>query len=431
MDIVRWKAHLLFAPCDVHTAKRVIDTNAALFLTTGKSCQDGVLRFPCRLGHIFWFSRIMLDAEASRGNDLIVVCAGKDDNHLIATSALLLGSYFVLCKGESVDDVATCFTKGNSRMKDILETVRTYGSNLTVTDCWRALETANEIGWLDFTSPSVDFDRCIDMGEYLHYDKPANGGVHVVVPSELIVFRCPSDSMTGAPGDVRRPPAYYAEVLADFGVRLVLRCGGAPYDKKPFLAAGIDVDDFPILDPTSPHALAIAARCLTMLARGCSGAVALHHDDDAHGHEHAVRQLVASYLVSRHDFDPAAAAAWDRMVRAEHGPAAAAAAAAAAAVVFSVESDPTANADSDGPAAAHPIDGNSRVQQSVGQVVDALQLEPLSCHRRRGGRGAQAETAATARPRRSRSLTAACGPRAAVRARKAHGSAAGRGFPLM
>jgi hypothetical protein len=303
-------------------------------------------------------------------------------------------------------------------MADILETVRADGENLAITDCWRALDKAKEIGWLDFTSPAVDFDNCIDMREYLHYDSPANGGVHVVVPSKLIVFRCPSDDPTNeCDVPLRRTPAYYAEVLADFGVRLVLRCGGAPYDKAPLLAAGIDVDDLPILDPAPPPALALAARCLLMLANACPGALALHYGEGPDGRSRAVERLVASYLVSRHGFDPAAAVAWDRMVRP------AAAASAAASVVYSI-----ASAADAGPAApVAPADGASSAPSPAGQAMDALQLEPLVRRRWRGGRSAPAEPAP---PRRSRSLAAPRRARPAARSRTSDGRAASGGFQL-
>jgi hypothetical protein len=299
-------------------------------------------------------------------------------------------------------------------------------SDLSVTDCLQALGIAKEIGWLDFTSPSVDIDCCIDMCEYLHYDSPANGGLHVVVPSELIIFPCPQSAPGSDQPDADadnnlhgRTAALYADALSDFGVRLVLRCGGAEYDNSAFAAAGIDVEDLPLPDPPSPPLLALAARRFVALTHICPGPVALHGGCDGDGQDfgggggggggsssggrRAVEALIAAYLVGRHAFDPPVAAAWARMARPEG-----AAAAAAAAPVFSLE-DATA-----GPLPLHRGTAGCAAEAAL----EALQLEPADRGRRRSqpsapamGRAAAADAAAVVPERaRGRSLALSHGP---------------------
>ncbi len=70
-------------------------------------------------------------------------------------------------------------------------------------DGWRAISQAKSNGWLDFLNDEVDIDHCIDMQEYLHYSSPANGVLHVIIPSQLIAFQCPSrlSSISTAPDD--------------------------------------------------------------------------------------------------------------------------------------------------------------------------------------------------------------------------------------
>ncbi len=64
---------------------------------------------------------------------------------------------------------------------------------LTVLDGWCALYGAKANGWLNFQDKDVDIDSCIDMQEYLHYDNPLNGFLHVIVPSRLIAIKRPMD----------------------------------------------------------------------------------------------------------------------------------------------------------------------------------------------------------------------------------------------
>jgi hypothetical protein len=87
--------------------------------------------------------------------------------------------------------------------------------------------------------------------EHLHYDSPANGSLHVLVPGKLLAIACPRDLEGGAvwsdAGDARRfSAAYYPDIFGDFGVRMVVRCGGRPYDTRALEAHGIVVEDLPI-----------------------------------------------------------------------------------------------------------------------------------------------------------------------------------------
>ena len=104
---------------------------------------------------------------------------------------------------------------------------------ITIQDCWQALAHSQQLGWLDFTNTNIDVDRSIDMQEHLHYDSPANGSLHVLVPGKLLAIDCPRDLEGGAvwsdAGDARRfSAAYHPDIFGDFGVRMVVRCGGRP-----------------------------------------------------------------------------------------------------------------------------------------------------------------------------------------------------------
>jgi hypothetical protein len=112
------------------------------------------------------------------------------------------------------------------------------GEGLTVIDGWRALHGAKANGWLNFQDDDVDIDSCIDMQEYLHYDRPFNGALHVIVPSRLLAFQSPArldHSSSASPwrdcgGERHFGPAYYARLARCRAVVMAFH--------EPALAAG-------------------------------------------------------------------------------------------------------------------------------------------------------------------------------------------------
>jgi hypothetical protein len=213
----------------------------------------------------------------------------------------------------------------------------TADSTIAVQDCWRALKHAHHLGWVDFTSGDADVDRCIDMQEYLHYDSPANGSLHVVVPGKLLAFTCPRDiaSSLGASwsdeGGTRHfSAAYYLDIFEDFGVRVVVRSGGQHYDAHSLMMRGIGVEDlrlpsaatgsdsdlFPEFDDSPAARLCVAVsafrnadRFLT-LARLAPGAIALHGSDPDGSLGASGRLLAETYLIRAHGFGGPDALAW-------------------------------------------------------------------------------------------------------------------------
>ncbi len=171
------------------------------------------------------------------------------------------------------------------------------------------------------------------MQEYLHYDNPANGLLHVIIPSKLIAFQRPSSAPVSngrwADVDGKRllSPAFFAEILyGDFEVELVVRCetfdpelasneldgtsrGG--YDDGAFEEWGVAVEWLSAGGAEGAAGLRDMDRFLT-LARLAPGTIAIHGGEGAalgRGGE----LLVVSLLVSRYGFDAAAALAWLRI----------------------------------------------------------------------------------------------------------------------
>lgn len=201
-----------------------------------------------------------------------------------------------------------------------------YTDQLVVQDCWKAIYHAcTRCGWLRTDSkhflslqqeePKRSQIDAIDMQEYVHYDSPINGYLHVLVPEKLLVFNCPEDLPDGAlwadEGSERRfSAAYYADVFGDFGVDVVVRgCADGVYDTAAFGERGIEVEDLPLDDDAVPT-LGEVDRFLAVV-RFAPGAVAVHGGRGGLG---AAGTLIAAHLISGHGFLAADAIAWVRLI---------------------------------------------------------------------------------------------------------------------
>jgi hypothetical protein len=145
--------------------------------------------------------------------------------------------------------------------------------------------------------------------------------VHVVVPGKILMFGtpCPDlpESCTWQDVDGRRhfSAEFYADLLQELGVSVVIRAEAAEYDPAPFTRRGIAVED---LEPPGQRsrgggALTLQAldRFLALLACA-SGSVALHC-----GSRPAFADaLLSAYLLRRRLFaDPAGALSWLSIAR--------------------------------------------------------------------------------------------------------------------
>ena len=204
--------------------------NSTQFVSGSRS-KSGVDEFePSSLKDIHEFCNQLWRNQAYRQGETVVVCAGTTSREITET-ALLVGSFMIICNDVDPGDVDTAFHPISSRFIP-------YSDQLTLANCWDALHHASaHCGWLSpetkhFLSPHPRNPVALDMREYLHYDSPLNGSFHAIVPDQLLVFDCPADLPDGrawadAGGERRFSAAYYADVFGDFGVRVVVRCGGA------------------------------------------------------------------------------------------------------------------------------------------------------------------------------------------------------------
>ena len=197
-------------------------------------------------------------------------------------------------------------------------------TSITVFDCWKAMRRANSLGWLDLSSDrelredelgSQMKSPMLDMEECTHYSNPLNGSLHFVIPGRLLHIPSPTDLPDGlqwldAHGARSFSPSFYADLLAEFNVVLVICLVECDYDRGPFTQSGMGVEEL-CLRPDSPDILRAADRFLSLMA-AAPGAVAIHGGCGGAGLRYA-GTLVSAHMMSRLGFGAGDAAAWLRM----------------------------------------------------------------------------------------------------------------------
>jgi hypothetical protein len=256
----------------------------------------------------------------------IVVCIGRNDESRLYMTAVLLGGFLILENNMDFDQVTTAFQSVDAHFDRMLA-----GSpKVSVHDCWRALSHARSLGWMHLfrdvemtpspASVQPDDETPVELEEMLHYASPLNGNVHAVVPGKILCFPTPAtlpanhlwmDEEAAGRGLKRRfSAAFLADLLADLGVDVAVCLHASAYDRAPFTAHNIEVEDL-LADPAGPHMLRAIDRFLAVAA-AAPGLIALHSgtpDDPG-----LLGALVLSYLTRRLRFDPDSAVAWIAMV---------------------------------------------------------------------------------------------------------------------
>jgi hypothetical protein len=208
-----------------------------------------------------------------------------------------------------------------------------------------------------------------------------NGGLHIVIPGALLLFRADYDDSAPSWRDVgparEFSTGFYASLFAEMGASAVLALDPAAYDPAPFAAAGLvhlhlhpadaaagtDADAANAAaagDATGTDAATAAGRPPGLLSLHAmdrfaavvdaadGGPVAAHLAGDDAGLREQAAGLVCAYLASRRLLGPREAAAWLCLCWPGPPPAPAAAAAAAADHAANNGSDEGGSCDDEG-----------------------------------------------------------------------------------
>ena len=256
-----------------------------------------------------------LDRELVDHPDVQIVLCIDEGARVLTNAVFLLGAYMILKLAIPPAKVIENFAEVDSQQLVPYRDASFLKPNfeLTLIDCWRGLDRSRQHGWVRY-SPADYMWGAIDVDEYRHYDDPANGDVHQLIPGELIALPSP-ENLAGADfcdhPDGRRAfsPAYMSEILRDMGVATLVRLGAKQYDAGAMAARGIRVVDIACPDDGRPPDAAVEAFLREMDA--APGAVAVHC---ATGRG-ATGALAALQLMRSHGFTAREAMGWLQIVR--------------------------------------------------------------------------------------------------------------------
>ena len=247
--------------------------------------------------------------------DHAVVFGPYNSPREITNASLLAGAVLILCKnGLLLPDVLAMLEPVSCRFEQ-------YEAGVTIQGALASLAHTKILGWLDFKANFEFGDWAslfepfpkLDMEEFTHYSENVNGGMHILVPSKIILF--PEATLNhGAAAwvDAGRKrlftSAFHAKLLKNMKVNIVLQHCKNPVDEHAFETSNIEVED---MDFAQNEGLMRKADRLIVTARHPRSVVGIQRSSQSHP---LFDTPMMTLLINQYSFDGASSLAWIRMV---------------------------------------------------------------------------------------------------------------------
>jgi cell division cycle 14 len=246
------------------------------------------------------------------------LCFSASGKRELTNAVFLLGAYLILVRDMLSEEVVEIFEWIDSNVAVPYRDASFVNSDfdLTLLDCWKGLEQGKELGWVacPTTSNPMLWGQ-IDERILEHYDDPANGDLHEIIPNCLYAFRGPvhiagqREYFDDKHGHRLVSPHFYARAFLKLGITAVVRLNEPRYDPRDFEAHGIAHHDLAFDDCTPPPARIV--RDFLRVAASSPGGVAVHCKAGLG----RTGTLIALYMMRHHGFAARHAMAWVRIMR--------------------------------------------------------------------------------------------------------------------
>lgn len=248
------------------------DTSSAHFFTV----DDILLHQPFFPGHDFGplnincaykFCQILiskLNAPEHANKRIYYYCSIRPQAK--SNAAVLIGIYQIVYGGRTSAQAYEPLKALEPYMpfRDASQSLCTF--RLMVPHCLRAVAKALKLGWLDFDN--------WNSAQYEYFEAVENGDLNVIIPGKFIAFSGPHATHISPEGYPTLTPADYVPIFKMFNVSTVIRLNKKCYDRKDFLAAGLQHFDLYHVDGSTPSN-AIAEKFL-QICEQAPGTIAVH-----------------------------------------------------------------------------------------------------------------------------------------------------------
>jgi cell division cycle 14 len=140
----------------------------------------------------------------------------------------------------------------------------------TILHCLQGLEQGIKHRWYDF--------KTFNVKEYEYYERVEHGDINWIIPGKFAAFMGPIDRRE--PGQRSGyTPEEYTDIFKEWNIKKVIRLNEAKYDRRKFLAQGVQHDELFFVDGSNPPEDIVEdflSICDRHFSQSNPGAIAIH-----------------------------------------------------------------------------------------------------------------------------------------------------------
>eukprot|EP00917_Polyrhabdina_sp_WS-2016_P031255 GHVP01066657.1.p1 GENE.GHVP01066657.1~~GHVP01066657.1.p1 ORF type:complete len:441 (+),score=62.28 GHVP01066657.1:55-1377(+) len=202
---------------------------------------------PLHLGHVYNYcmSLIEIFKDPKYQNMAIVHYTDSTSFTKVANSAFLVGAFLVSVLGVSARKAFEIFDSVKNGIRPYRDA--TFGPcqyELTLLDCFEALEFAKKLRWWDYET----FDEL----SYRQLSECSNGDLNWIIPEKFVAFSGPVEKDLQESGYQSFTPEEYLPVLKSLEIETVIRLNKKQYDATKFSHNGLEHHDIFFPDGSCP-----------------------------------------------------------------------------------------------------------------------------------------------------------------------------------